>query len=169
MEEITFKKPLLRQRLYVSTKPYFLKRSRGEGEKDLERLVDTSKSEDCWLFDSNNSLWYNLAYATEEIPHEKEGINGLRTKILPLDLTNFEKTSHYHFHPKTKEEELKQITNHTNDQRTREVMANYATFDLAIPSSQDISQYLTILKENPTSSVDFRIASPRGIIIINFE
>lgn len=167
MEGIDFKKPLFRKKLYLSTKPYFLKRSREDGEKDLEKLVDTSNCEGCWLFDIDNSVWLNLVSATEQIPHDK-GINGLRAKLFPIDFTYFESFSHYHFHPKTKEDELKQTMAYSTNQKAKEIMENYAAISLAIPSSKDISEYLKIIRKKP-SFVDFKIASPRGIITINFD
>src|SRR3989338_9054361 len=46
--------------LQVSTKPYFIKKDRGQGEKEFADIALTSNFECCFVYSSDNNCWFNI-------------------------------------------------------------------------------------------------------------
>ena len=156
LETIKFKKPWFRKRLYLSTKPYFMGRDLESGEKDLERLVDSGKVEGAWIFNSDNSIWFNIGYRTAP--------NRMSCYGLDLEKMNINSATHYHTHPKIAGKR-RPITNRTLDVRFDPKIESVGR---AIPSPLDIESYIDIVRYNPKCDIDFRIASSEGIITVDF-
>jgi len=169
-----------RKSLFLSTEPYFIKRSREDGEKDLEELVDTEENEGCWLFDTKRERWYNLV---EEHSTTKENgeIVELSCQNISLEATGemqlmVGNCSHYHTHPKrigeTFKRQIKQIES-TLDKplsvRKERSIDCAVAINISLPSIDDIRAYKNISNILPALNVDFRIASPYGLITVVFK
>ena len=167
-----------RKTLFLSTKPYYLERSREDGETDLERIVDKADDEGCWLFDADNSRWYNLvkghfktgveygelSWGCENISLRKAGKN-----VLELG-----KCTHYHTHQANVREYLKHLElnkkiDNKLSEKDKRVIDCSTNVTISIPSVTDIFCYSVILTKIPTLNIDFRIASPHGMIKVKFK
>ena len=169
-----------RRELFLSTKPYFIKRSREDGEKDLEGLVDSEENEGCWLFDARKSRWYNLIEEYYKTVTEDRillpgcyTVNLRTTGDLKLEL---ESCSHYHTHPRQIGEEVKRQKklektsfDRSISEREKRFIDCSVAINSSLPSEVDIMTYKQILTEFPTLDIDFRIASPQGLIIVSFK
>lgn len=169
-----------RKLLFLSTEPYFIVRSREDGEKDLERLVDTEENEGCWLFDARRSRWYNLV--NEYFIKVEDGeIVKLECHTISLKATGkrgleVENCSHYHTHPRSIGELFKRQIKQREasfdkpiSEKGKRFIDRSVAINLSIPSETDIETYKYILTEVPTLDIDFRIAFPHGLIKVVFK
>ncbi|MDP3989845.1 MAG: hypothetical protein Q8Q01_01420 [archaeon] len=169
-----------RKKLFLSTEPYFIKRSREDEERDLEELVDTEENEGVWLFDAKGSRWYNLVQRQSKLEENGEIVE-LSCETIPLEAVDgmqlkVENCSHYHTHPlKIGEIFKRQIKQRetTSDKPLSEKEKRFidcsVAINLSLPSLDDIRTYKNILKRLPVLEIDFRIASPHGLITMVFK
>ncbi len=166
--------------LYLSTEPYFIEKDRASGEKDLETIVDTEKHEGCWLFVPAQNTWYNLVTERNTLARGNRLILEIKTEPLILNLDYC--ILHYHTHPKYCEKkifatlekavkkkcgvsDLTELHNHAGLKRQ---LRNWTALYAGIPSVQDISSYIKVIKRNPNSNFYFKVASSHGIFTIKF-
>jgi len=167
-----------RKTLFLSTRRYYLERSREDGEKDLERIVDNADDEGCWLFDADNSRWYNLVKGHlktgveyEELPWGCENIFLGKAGKNVLELGN---CTHYHTHQANAREYSKQLLlnrqlNKNLSEKDKRIIDCNTNIAISIPSEKDILTYACILTISPNLNIDFRIASPHGMIKVKFK
>ncbi|HLC90196.1 MAG TPA: hypothetical protein VJI15_00345 [Candidatus Nanoarchaeia archaeon] len=166
-ETVSHKVP---QRLYLSTIPYTLKKDRQSGEKDLELLVDLEKEEGAWLFKPSTETWCNLVGETFV---EEDGMR-LVTEIPVIEPGD--RATHYHTHPQSVADDLYEKTMvHVRKSRKKSfddavaVVRNLHALGIALPSRADLVAYLMILSRNVEGDCDFGIASPYGMIKVEFD
>jgi len=87
MTTIKYSIPWFRRRLFHSNKPYVLKRSREDGERDLLHLAQKAKDEVCFAFMPDEEQWFNLTF--ENFNESTYALAGVRTLPFPfLDIEN---------------------------------------------------------------------------------
>lgn len=169
--------PLYTRRLFPSSKPYHMNKSREEGERELERLADSEKYEGSWIFLPATSQWVNFC---SNIFERQADLPTTKISNLGNDLT------HYHTHQtkgRSKKEQKEKLTRcyldvlRNNPDRTalqkvqdaESLEKEVSATGHALPSSQDIKAYITLTKENPKCKLDFKIASSRGTITVKID
>lgn len=166
---IDFKMPWFKRKLYLSTKPYFMIKNREAGEKDLEALAHSEEIEGAWLFNSDDSSWYNIGYKTFT---EESGLT-IGVKTYTPDVSRMGSTTHYHIHPQSIEKKFyneliaernaKGLTIKESDIR------RFVAINMVLPSTTDILCYLKFLEFNIGCAVDFRIVSPYGVTRVDYD
>lgn len=167
--------------LYLSTEPYFIEKNMASGEKDLERLADTGKHEGCWVFIPEQDTWYNIVTERTTPAEGDMIISEIKTRALILNLDC--SIVHYHTHPKycedtaiaalekaiKKEYSITDLAELHNHAILKMQLRSWAAIQIAVPSFQDIDSYIEIIKRNPNSDFDFKIASSQGILTVKLS
>lgn len=160
----------LPKNLYLSTDSYFIAKSREDGEKDLEHLADTGDTEGSWLFAADHSEWYNTCW--------KRTGESARVYVTQFSFLGKE-VSHYHTHVIGRE--VQTITDQLADiaksqaslgdtkQEPEDFGRKLSEACISFPSGADIEYYVKLLKINRNCKLDFKIASPRGLMTIKFD
>ena len=174
--KVTFSKPLFRKRLFLSTKPYYLERTREQGEGDLERLASTKTQECIWLFYEESCDWFNLGLEGGKVNTKEDGNEFYILSFFPVFQSESSRVSHYHTHPKLAEKlEIPLVESRLrndsdekikNSDKIPQFARNLTASWMAEPSIEDIKTYSEISHKYPNLDIDFRIASPYGITIV---
>ena len=163
--------PIEQSKLYVSTTPYKIQKSRKEGEIDLADLAKISELEGGWLFSPLDKMWYNATQRTEQsaisrlVTMEDEGYIALGKQL-----------SHYHIHPKCIEKPLLNLCHNIASFGASlldpKYFNNFAAAFSSLPSSTksggDIAASEKVIKLNPDCDLDFRITTSYGTVTLNF-
>jgi hypothetical protein len=178
-EKIIFKRPRFRRKLYVSKKPYLLRKGQCEGEKELSDLVLKAKRESIWIYSHNNETWYNITKKNGAVT-KRDGTKQLSARAHSVSLSQVGKNvTHYHIHPQFVEKiETEKIREkivgihplyHTlpepESKMIHNAFRNTTAVRISIPSVGDIREYAAVTELNKDCNLDFRIVSPHGIII----
>jgi len=179
---MSFKKaPFWRRSLYLSTHPYFMIRNQNAGELDLEKLAINAKFEGVWIFSHDRSMWLNLGHITKTLRYGKQDVVEASVAHHDYNLIQWgRKLTHYHIHPKFAEEDIfKQLINtpraqelKSNPSMYRETVGfarNLAAKQVSTPSIEDIKAYTYLIRANSDCQIDFKIASPYGMLSVEFS
>lgn len=159
---VRFRFPLLRKHLFVTDKPYVMRRSYADGESDLLRLAQKSHDEAHWLHPRDKSLWYNLRREGK-----KECSNGkieIGCRYDPLDYSQFGATlADYHTHPGFFQELFERELMNSKPETDAECIKKIAANHVRLPSTDDVEGCMEIIQlASREIDLDFVIVSPYG-------
>jgi len=166
--------------LYINCKPYVVKRSQEDGEKDLVKLANDVHYEGAWFYTPQDSNWYHISKAHKE-QFSEEGMFRLSAVMQDIDLdVPGNKVVHYHTHPKVAPEHTLSYINdkllpncHGDDwdkSVVKAILSICTNFHACFPSSADIASYVDFRKQIDDGLIfEGRIASPLGITQVEIE
>ncbi len=160
--------------LYINCKPYSVKRSVKDGERDLVRLAHEVPYEGSWFYTPKDSTWYHVSRGHEEEFGERglfrfSSIQGCNNLTIPGN-----EIIHYHTHPKRAGEHMTTYA-WTELERKMEgievdTVKKFLTASMylysAFPSVPDVRLYQEwsqLFKEQGPIIFQGRVASPIGI------
>jgi hypothetical protein len=164
------------KKLYISTKPYEIGKSREKGELDLLELADKADKEGAWDFSHDRSCWYNLA-----VGHAVLESGGLEVKKDIKDHSPYgRRVTHYHTHPYCIEKKIIQLlesgtkSKHIHEKFSSEYFKTVSALITCIPSAlsiygrsynpNDIRSAVIDIKNSPGCELDFAVASGSGVM-----
>lgn len=181
---VTFLKPWFRKKLFLSDTPYFLRKSREEGERELFALACSpqTREEGGWLFSSDDKSWYNLREQAGTTYNDAENKETHFYHKRSVDFSSIGQClSDYHIHPRgdgtflqrdfqrLSQDAAFRVLSSDEQQLVRAVKTNYAAVQTALPSSWDIDSWQhAFTLYSPACALDFRIVSPAGVLVTRF-
>jgi hypothetical protein len=162
---LIFKQPLFRKKLFISKQPYLLYKTEKDGIKELHELTKTVRKEGIWIFDADESIWFNIvaSYQKKEI--------GLSTLQKGININNFGCTpTHYHIHPLKAEKMLeKHCIRYTGISKNDCLLERIVKIETALPSSADILTYVELIKTSKQATPCFKIISQEGLTEVGLQ
>ncbi len=163
--------------LYINCKPYSVKRSVKDGERDLVRLAHEVPHEGSWFYTPKDSTWYHVSKGHEEEFGERglfrfSSIQGCRNLTMPGT-----EIAHYHTHPKRAGEhmatyawtELERKMEGIDADTVKKFLTASMYLHSTFPSDTDVEMYLLwsqSFKEQGQLSFQGKVASPIGITTV---
>jgi len=180
---LKYRKHFWRKSLYLAKTPYIIEKNRANGERDLERLVTSSKVECSWVFSEEDSKWYNIGIGTFRSKATEYGDAEMGVVVLKGNYNLFgKKVSQYHLHPLSLEiESYEQGIRRAKDagvdkelgadewDASQKLWRNIYAAAITLPSAGDIESYIKVVPLGEDCQTGLKIASPRRIIAtVNF-
>ena len=170
------------KKLYISTKPYEIRKSREKGELDLLELADKSKKEGAWAFLHDRTCWHNITIGHKVLENDRLSV---ATDVKDYSIYG-RRVTHYHTHPYCVEERYRQcfeslaklMRNYEQQglefMKTASALMNCFPSALSLawgaePNNNDVGMSVYAMKNSQGCELDFAVVSASGVMRYNIH